>query len=263
MGVHIPVLDFLLKFRARALGDMLILGRQGWHIPLKHNHPEYIAADALLKRYDPGATLESLHEGGYADPLFRYLGATSVTAMDASPYEGAQIIHDLNEPVPPDMRNRFDCIFDGGTIEHVYDVPATFRNVAAMLKVGGLFLLCDGANNFLGHGLYQFSPELLWRAFSREAGFRIELMQLVDESSAPEPKDCKDMEGRRQEIRHTAGSTLLLMAARKIRDATAKVYQGDYVAAWHPEGRPSGDAKRLRGWMSRVWRLPLRWRATR
>jgi hypothetical protein len=47
--------------------------------------------------------------------------------------------------------------------------PWCFRNVKAMLKPGGLFLLASPANNWLGHGLYQFNPDLLGQSvFSRE-----------------------------------------------------------------------------------------------
>jgi hypothetical protein len=240
MGVHIPNLDFLLKFRGRALGDTLLLGRQGFHIPLAEGHPQRLAGQRLLSRYDPAARLEQLtDESGYCEPLFRYLGATSVRSMDASAYEGADLVHDLNVPVPPELHDRFDCIFDGGTTEHIFDIPAVFRNVGAMLRMGGLFLMSNGANNFLGHGFYQFSPELLWRAFSLANGFQVELMQLVDESDAPQPMHVADpgVTGRREEIRTTNGCTLLLMAARKVRLTTAApVQQSDYQAAWHHNG---------------------------
>lgn len=236
MGIHTPNLDFLLKFRGRSLGEMLILGRQGFHITPHLVDAHYIAAaEALLKNYDPSAQLESFNDGGFADPLFIYLGATSVTTLDASPYEGAQIIHDLNQPVPRELHSRFGAVFDGGTLEHVYDIPTAFRNVTAMLKPGGLFLMATVANNFLGHGLYQFSPELLWRAFAPEAGFEIELMQLVDEAPTPQPIDCIDSirAGKRQEIRVTHGCTLLMMAARKVSEGAAHaVYQSDYKTIW-------------------------------
>jgi len=52
-------------------------------------------------------------------------------------------------------------------------------------RSGGLFFMVDGANNFLGHGLYQFCPELLWRMFSR-----IELM--LDDVGKPNPRDVPD-----------------------------------------------------------------------
>lgn len=235
MGVHIPNLAFLLKFMGRDLGTTLMLGRQGVHISEDTASDEYRCAIELLHQYNSTVSLNDLRGDGFSDRIFEFLGSSSVVSMDVSAYEGAELIHDLNQPVGPDLMNRFDCIFDGGTLEHVFDIPQAFRNVGDMLKVGGLFLSSNGANNFLGHGFYQFSPELMWRAFSLENGFQIELMQLVDESLSPKPYHVEDpaVLGRRDEPRTTNGCTLLQLAARKVRNTTGgAVQQSDYAAVW-------------------------------
>jgi len=232
MGVDLYVMDFLLKFRGRALGDTLWLGRQGFHI-----HDDDVA-NSLLHSYDEGLTIDKIKgKTGYCEEFFKYLGSATIRSLDFSDFEGAEIVHDLNLPAPQELINRFDCIFDGGTLEHVFDIRTALLNVKKMLKVGGLLLMVDGANNFLAHGLYQFSPELLWRAFSRRNGFEIELMQLVDVVGKPSPRDVPDpaVLGRRSEVTMSTARTYLLMAARKtleISDAEQKVYQSDYVAAW-------------------------------
>src|SRR5258707_15183055 len=99
-------------------------------------------------------------------------------------------------------------------------------------RSGGLFFMVDGANNFLGHGLYQFSPELLWRMFSRENGFEIELMQLVDDVGKPSPRDVPDpaVRGQRSNMTMSTARTYVVMAARKtfeIPDDGQGVYQSD------------------------------------
>jgi hypothetical protein len=43
-----------------------------------------------------------------------------------------------------------------------------------MVKVGGRLILHTIANNWMGHGFYQFSPELFFRALSAENGFVME-----------------------------------------------------------------------------------------
>jgi hypothetical protein len=168
--------------------------------------------------------------------LFRYLGSQSVVSLDASSYEGAEIIHDLNTPVPNELLSRFDTIFDGGTIEHVFNVPMAFANVKRMLKSDGLFLSVNGANNQLGHGFYQFSPELMWRLFSNEAGFQVELLQTVVVSDDPRPVHMPDpaVVGQRQEVGATSGPTYILVAARKIADSDFSriPQQSDYARVW-------------------------------
>lgn len=134
-----------------------------------------------------------------------------------------------------DLVGAFDCVFDGGTIEHVFDVPQAFANVSRMLRVGGVFLMVDAANNQLGHGMYQFSPELLWTAFSKSNGFCIETLQLMDLYGPPVGRPALEprAEGRRIEIGRTLNPTYIMMAARKIADTQRIVgYQSDYEARW-------------------------------
>ena len=232
MGVDIYVMDFLLKFRGRQLGDTLCLGRQGFHV--KNDE----LANSVLQTYDKSVSIKDISgSSGYCEDFFLYLGSKSVKSLDYSDFEGADIIHDLNFSVSSELDGRFDCIFDGGTIEHIYDFPTVISNVKRMLKVGGVFFMVDGANNFLGHGLYQFSPELLWRTFSRENGFEIELMQLVDDTGRPKPRDVPDpaVLGHRSNMLMSTARTYVVMAARKTLEthkAGNKVYQSDYVAAW-------------------------------
>jgi hypothetical protein len=42
-----------------------------------------------------------------------------------------------------------------------------------MLKLGGGYFASLPANNWSGHGFYQFTPELFYRTFSEENGFRV------------------------------------------------------------------------------------------
>ena len=39
-----------------------------------------------------------------------FLGIKNLSIIDASGYEGADIIHDLNEPVPENLHGRFDAV---------------------------------------------------------------------------------------------------------------------------------------------------------
>jgi SAM-dependent methyltransferase len=115
------------------------------------------------------------------DTFARALGANNVSSMDASPYEGASLVHDLNQPIPPDWEEKFDLIVDGGTLEHVFNFPVAIANCMRMVKTGGHVILFTPANNYFGHGFYQFSPELFYRVFARENGFEIrEMIALAD-----------------------------------------------------------------------------------
>lgn len=101
-------------------------------------------------------------QGPYSEELFRKLGARSVDSMDASDYEGASVIHDLNQPIPPNLHQQYTAVIDFGSLEHVFHFPNAIKNATDLLGVGGHFVSMSVANNFMGHGFYQFSPELFF-----------------------------------------------------------------------------------------------------
>ena len=78
----------------------------------------------------------------------------------------------MNLPIGDDLKRKFSVVIDGGTLEHVFNFPVAIKNCMQMLDVGGHFFVHTMANNFMGHGFYQFSPELFYRVFSPENGFR-------------------------------------------------------------------------------------------
>lgn len=97
----------------------------------------------------------------HQDTLFRLLGfqQANIHAMDVNQFEGAEIIHDLNVPVGESLRSRFDVIFDGGTIEHVFSPKDSLFNICRMSKVGGLAINltpCD----YINHGFLNFNAEM-------------------------------------------------------------------------------------------------------
>src|ERR1035438_1348368 len=73
-----------------------------------------------------------LQMGEYSEDLFRQLGADTVDSLDASDYEGATLIHDLNDELPRDLNGHFTMVFDGGSIEHIYDVAGALRKLQGL-----------------------------------------------------------------------------------------------------------------------------------
>jgi SAM-dependent methyltransferase len=98
--------------------------------------------------------------------FFALLGITDLHALDVSTYEGADVVHDLNQPVPESWHGRYDLIIDGGTIEHVFDVRRSLTNIAAMLRPGGRVIHISPTNNYANHGFYQISPTLYFDYYS-------------------------------------------------------------------------------------------------
>lgn len=118
------------------------------------------------------------NQGLSSSPVFRQRGCISdrlffgalgldVKSLDVSAYEGTDYIYDLNDANTPDrLKNRFDVIFDGGTIEHVFNVANTMSNIFAMLKTDGVVIHFTPSNNYVEHGFYQFSPTFFYDYYS-------------------------------------------------------------------------------------------------
>jgi len=125
--------------------------------------------------------LSSLYNSRYADDFIRLvLGAATVMSFDYSDYQNADVIHDINTPIPEEFHEVFDVLIDGGTMEHIFDVKQVLTNYMKMVKTGGNIFVNVPANNLLGHGFYQFSPEFFYRVFSDSNGFSIESISLIE-----------------------------------------------------------------------------------
>jgi hypothetical protein len=109
----------------------------------------------------------------YCEPLLEILGAQQVDSIDYSDYENPTLVHDLNKPIPDHLKNKYSAVIDGGTIEHIFNFPAAIKNCMEMLKEGGHYIGVTPVNNLMGHGFYQFSPELYYNIFSKENGFNV------------------------------------------------------------------------------------------
>jgi len=173
MGLDINGLLFLLAARKQGVkfGDVLMVGRMVLNVyPTKFRQ---VLAQAGL----PGELFTTdMGDSGFAEPAFKALGARSVCSIDASAYEGADLVRDLNKPLEAGLKEKFDLVYDGGTLEHVFNFPTALQNCMEMLRKGGRFFIHTSANNWCGHGFYQFSPELFYSVLCQDNGFEIERM---------------------------------------------------------------------------------------
>jgi hypothetical protein len=179
MGIQTSSAEFLIyaKREGLELGHTLTLGRQNLFV-------SSIRLRKILKKYGLWRTDLNYSEFDklmykkpyYLDPFLHYLGATKVSSIDISSYEGADILHDLNLPINTSLHNKYDTVIDGGLLEHVFNFPVAIKNCMEMVKVGGHICILTTANNYFGHGFYQFSPELFYRILSKENGFIVKKM---------------------------------------------------------------------------------------
>jgi SAM-dependent methyltransferase len=182
-------------------------------------------------RYDwTPSWLASIAAETHAEEFLTAAGFTDIRSLDASGYEGATIIHDLNLPLPASAVETVDFVYDGGTLEHVFDIATALRNVTQLLTVDGTLLISGAANNQCGHGFYQFSPELFYR-YLEANGFvdiRVYLVGLLTPNRWRRVADPKVL-GRRVQVMTAEPTQIIVMARKSVALAQAVVpQQSDY-----------------------------------
>jgi len=175
----------------------------------------------------------------YSEQFFKIIGAEKLDSMDYSDYENAGIIHDLNVAIPADMHKKYSIVLDSGTLEHVFNFPVAIKSCMEALEVGGTYIGVTPANNMMGHGFYQFSPELFYRIFTEENGFEVKSMIIGVMGEGDEVEkwyDVKDPSTVRARVTlRNFKETYLFVAAEKKKQVpvfTSNPFQSDYVATW-------------------------------
>ncbi len=185
----------------------------------------------------------------FADEFFKLLGAKAVQSVDFSSYEEATILLDMNLPLSKQWHGKFSMVFDGGSIEHVFNIPQAFKNCMELVKVGGHFTQVNCANNCAGHGFWQFSPELIFRIFSPANGFELVAVLMREVAPAGPWHLVSDPEKMRKRVELVNDKPTYIMAIAK-RIAEVEIFkvppqQSDYVSMWdqavvkHGAGAPS------------------------
>jgi hypothetical protein len=226
MGLNPRGLEFLVALDL-PLGDVATLGRQEAH-NLDAETTERLTGV-------PGPI------GTFAEPILGRIGAGSVTSIDASDYEGATIVADMNVPLDEDLRQRFDTVIDGGTLEHVFNIGVGVANAMEMVRQGGWLVHITPTNQAAGHGFYQLSPELFFRALSPTNGYQIRCVLVREETLKGVWRWVRDPDevGHRIQFR-TAGEAYLYVAAQRVEARSVMEswpQQSDYESEWAREGR--------------------------
>jgi hypothetical protein len=158
MGLACSTLHFLLDAydRGVSLKNTLTLGRTQLYLL-----PSDVQKVCRLAGRELSDSALQTKFGGYADAFLKnLLSIEKLEVLDYSDYQGASIIHDLNQSIPPGLEGKFDTVIDSGTIEHIFNFPVAIANCMKMVRLGGRLFIITVANNHCGHGFYQFSPEL-------------------------------------------------------------------------------------------------------
>ena len=112
MGINLCEATAILSLkRSGAVGrDIVCVGRAERFVC---RHQTAALADAFNVRW-PATTLNAIAADRHAEPLLEAIGFSEIRSLDASGYEGATLVHDLNQPLPAALGGTTSFVYDGG-----------------------------------------------------------------------------------------------------------------------------------------------------
>jgi hypothetical protein len=237
MGLNVHALRLLLHARKHGanLDRVVTIGRLDILVTPEQVEREFAAFGEHLERGEIDRLIQA--KDRYCEPIIERLGAKVVDSLDASDFEGASIVHDLNQPIGQELKSKYSLLLDGGTLEHVFNFPEAIKTCMSMVEVGGHALFCLPTNNEMGHGFYQFSPDLFFRVFSDDNGYRLNGIYVAPLYRDGEWLKVNDPAalGQRVGFNQSNDELGLMIFAERVREMPlfAKIpQQSDYVEKW-------------------------------
>lgn len=90
---------------------------------------------------------------------------TSIDVLDVSPYEGANVIADMNLPISRNLYSSFDFVYDSSVLDNVFNPAQMISNIATMLRANGRVCMNNVASFFPG-ALCSCHPEWFYSFFA-------------------------------------------------------------------------------------------------
>jgi SAM-dependent methyltransferase len=144
-------------------GSVLLIGRQTVFLtPERFSalmREEGMQIDSALPLSLDTSTQSGAGRGFISDAcFFKAFGAATVAAIDVSDYEGAEIVHNLDLPIPAHLEGKFDFICNGSVLDNVFNPIMGLGNISRMLAPGGRVIHFEHASNAVNNAYLQFSP---------------------------------------------------------------------------------------------------------
>ena len=170
--------------------------------------------------------------------FFKTLGYNRVDTLDVSDYEGANILFDLNQnQTPKEHINKYDLIFDGGTLEHVFNIGNALKHLTKMVNKNGIIFHSNPCNGYVDHGFFQISPNLYFDYYLTNE-FKIIYSGIIQQSIGTKVYPIRQDLYRTLDPNFGSKNTprgVLNFCSQKLNDINEIVIpqQGFYMSSWN------------------------------
>lgn len=191
--------------------------------------------------------------------LFRMLNFDEVHSLDAFDADDPTILHDMNKKIPEEHHNKYDVVFDVGSMEHVFDIKQFVENCINMTKENGTLIIYDALLGWHNECFYNFQTPFFFDVF-KSNGFEDISVYL---NYFPKYHDFGDREttwvrfhhGDRVQFRKKNYCTHILFIAKKAKTLPEFViplqgYYTEYYNDWNAaKGQPDQATPELSHYM--------------
>jgi hypothetical protein len=180
MAINAPVLELLIKSAAQTEGakrlvclgypDMLVSETQLADLcgaDILHRVQFREDSESILRWHGLAGKMTRIVE---SQSLFAALGWTA-DFLDIHASREFEIVVDLNDPLPAELHDCYDLVYDGGTMEHCFNVGQVMRNILTLAKMGGHIVHVNPLN-YYNHGFFGFNPTF-YHDFYTQSGNRL------------------------------------------------------------------------------------------
>ena len=229
MGIWKQMARFIIREARHApiRGSVLLIGRQTVHVtPARFFQlmcEEGMSIDPELPVTLDNTTRSGAGRGFISDTyLFKALGAETVSAIDVSDYEGADIVHNLDTPVPAHLEGRFDFICNGSVLDNMFNPTMGLTNISRMLAPGGRIVHFEHASNCTNGAYLQFSPNWFfdYYAINNYTDCKTYIALFHDLDAPWEFYACLHEEGREPRQFNSSRMAMTVVIAESASDST-------------------------------------------
>jgi hypothetical protein len=90
---------------------------------------------------------------------FEQYGVTDYTELDL--FNDSDLPYDLNYPLSPMSLNKYNTVYNGGTIEHVWNAHQAWVTAISAVRVGGFFLNHSPSFGWREHGIHNTNQKFI------------------------------------------------------------------------------------------------------
>ena len=164
----------------------------------------------------------------YADNLLiTELNLSKLKSYDVSNEDNPSEIKNFNFII--NSTEKVDAFFDGGSLQHTFNIPVVLKNISNHVKVGGSIIHISSANNLCGFGFYQFSPEFFINYYSNENGFTNTKVFVADYDNRDNWYEVKIKNFKSITINTTARLICMVVTEKKIEKDVKEILQNNYL----------------------------------